>query len=73
MKKLIILSVLIIFYSCRAGKVENVTYHSSIIFGDCFNEDLVSLSVNGTCIFSDTELESDFSTGLTGVYLSKKK
>jgi hypothetical protein len=47
----------------------------SIILGDCFKNDTISMLINGKTIFDSSVITSDFSTGLTGLstYQDKKK
>lgn len=52
----------------EAGK--DISY--SIVLGDCFHNDTVSLSINKILAFDNVILNSNFSTGLTQTWVSYK-
>jgi hypothetical protein len=54
------------------GNKVNRDISFAITFASCFQNDTTSLTINGIEIFRNVILNSEFSTGLTGVTMSHK-
>ena len=73
MMKLNILIILVTFFvfSCASTKLERESgIMFSIVFGDCYNQDTITVSINDVKVIDKAILKSDFSSGLTRTWIS---
>lgn len=72
-KKIALLPILILLISCKTSLQEKVSKDKnvfSISLGDCFENDEISIELNGAKIFQNEIITSDKIIGMTGIYFS---